>query len=106
MMGIGWQEIIVIFFVLLVFVGPKRLPEFAREFGKFLRKVARAKAEARHMIERELARAGVEVQKTYLEITDTGGFERDKFFQRNDEGDSDEKLSVNKPKGSSGQSAK
>jgi len=27
MFGIGWQELIVIFIVLLIFVGPKKLPE-------------------------------------------------------------------------------
>ena len=82
-MGIGWQEIVVIFFVVLVFVGPKRLPEFAREFGKFLRKIARAKAEARQMIERELARAGLDTAQTYLEITDVG-VEKDESFGKDD----------------------
>ena len=35
-MGIGWQEILLIFLVLLLLFGAKRLPELARGLGKSL----------------------------------------------------------------------
>ena len=37
MFGIGWQQIIVILLVALLFFGAKRLPEIARSLGKSVR---------------------------------------------------------------------
>ena len=72
MFGVGWQELLVIFLVLLIFVGPKKLPEIARSIGKALRDFARAKEEVRRTIEREfsLYSEGEEngMTKSYLEI--------------------------------------
>jgi len=68
MFGIGWQELIVIFLVLLIFVGPKRIPEIARSLGKFLRDFARAKEEVRRTIEKEFSLKD-ENEKGYLEIS-------------------------------------
>lgn len=73
MFGVGWQELLVIFLVLLIFVGPKKLPELARSIGKALRDFARAKEEVRRTIEREFSvYSGGEEEngtgKNYLEI--------------------------------------
>lgn len=54
MFGIGWQEILVIFVVLLIIFGPRKLPELARSIGNALRDLARAKEEVRRTIEDEL----------------------------------------------------
>ncbi|MDP7558709.1 MAG: twin-arginine translocase TatA/TatE family subunit [Candidatus Marinimicrobia bacterium] len=37
LIGIGWQEIVLIFLVLLLLFGAKRLPELARGLGKGIR---------------------------------------------------------------------
>ncbi len=44
-MGIGIQEILLIFFVLLLLFGAKRLPELARSMGKSFREFRKATKE-------------------------------------------------------------
>ena len=45
MFGLGHTEIIVIFFVLLLLFGGKKLPEFARGLGKGIREFKKATSE-------------------------------------------------------------
>ncbi len=45
MLGIGFGELIVILAVVLVVLGPKRIPELARWIGKVSREIRRAQAE-------------------------------------------------------------
>ncbi len=49
------QELLVIFVVALLVVGPKRLPQFARQLGKIVGELKRALMEARVEIDREIA---------------------------------------------------
>lgn len=42
-MGIGWTELIVIFCVILLFFGAKRIPEVARALGKASREFKNAR---------------------------------------------------------------
>lgn len=42
-MGLGWQELIIIFFIVLLVFGAKRLPEIARSMGKATSEFKRAK---------------------------------------------------------------
>lgn len=42
-MGIGWTELIVIFCVILLFFGAKRIPEVARALGKATREFKNAR---------------------------------------------------------------
>jgi Tat protein translocase TatB subunit len=44
MFGIGPQELIIVVFLALVIFGPRRLPQMARELGRFV-------SEARHSID-------------------------------------------------------
>lgn len=53
MLGLSFQEMLVIAFVALVALGPEQLPGAMRRFGKFMREVNRALADARDAIERE-----------------------------------------------------
>lgn len=53
---IGWQEILVILLVLLIIVGPKKLPELARAIGKAIREVSSAKNELEKTIREEILR--------------------------------------------------
>ncbi len=84
MFGIGWQELLVILIVILIFVGPRKLPEVARSLGKALREFARAKEEVRRTIEKEFILQDQEKhgrdheRNTYLQIEYSDTDEDDK----------------------------
>lgn len=42
MLGVGMQEIIIIFIVALIVIGPKKLPELARALGRAMAEFRRA----------------------------------------------------------------
>ncbi len=52
--GFGWQEMIVLLVLVLIFFGPKRLPELAEALGKSLNKFKSATREASEEVKREL----------------------------------------------------
>ncbi len=52
--GLGWPEIVVILVLVLIFFGPKRLPELAEAVGKSLNKFKSATREASNEVKREL----------------------------------------------------
>ena len=52
--GLGWPEIVVILVLVLIFFGPKRLPELAEAVGKSLKKFKSATREASDEVKREL----------------------------------------------------
>ena len=54
MMGIGFAEFFVIGVVALVVFGPDRLPDFARQAGRFVRQVRQMSRQARDDIRSEL----------------------------------------------------
>jgi Sec-independent protein secretion pathway components len=64
MFGVGWQELIVIFIVLLLFVGPKKLPELAKSLSKAIREFARTKEEVKRTLSKQLSID----DDTYLEV--------------------------------------
>ncbi|EQC48488.1 MttA family protein [Bacteriovorax sp. BSW11_IV] len=43
MFGIGMSELLIIFVFALIFIGPKKLPELAKNLGKGLREFQKAK---------------------------------------------------------------
>ncbi len=45
-MSIGWQEILLIFLIVLLFFGARRLPEVARSLGKAINELKKAKNDA------------------------------------------------------------
>lgn len=55
MFDIGLQELIIIFVVALLVVGPKNLPELGSTIGKGLRGLKRSVFEAKTEIQRELS---------------------------------------------------
>ena len=52
--NLGWTELVIIFAFVLLFFGPKRLPEIAEAFGKSIRKFKKATSEAQDEVKREL----------------------------------------------------
>jgi sec-independent protein translocase protein TatB len=53
-MNLGMPEVIFIFLLALVVVGPKRLPELARQLGKVMAEFKRASNEFKNHIETEM----------------------------------------------------
>ncbi len=53
-MNLGLQEIVFILVLALVLVGPRKLPELARQLGKFLAEFKRTSNEFRNQLETEM----------------------------------------------------
>jgi sec-independent protein translocase protein TatB len=67
MNGMSFSETIFLFFLALVIFGPKKLPEIARQVGKYLNEFRRASNEFKAQIEQEIAHLEVEEkQQTIL----------------------------------------
>ncbi|RKX36430.1 MAG: twin-arginine translocase TatA/TatE family subunit [Verrucomicrobia bacterium] len=45
MQGLGWTEVVVVLFLILLLFGAKRLPELARGFGKSIKEFKKATTE-------------------------------------------------------------
>jgi sec-independent protein translocase protein TatB len=62
----SFSETIFLFFLALVIFGPKKLPEIARQAGKWLNEFKRASNEFRSQIEQEIAHLEVDNKQTIL----------------------------------------
>jgi sec-independent protein translocase protein TatB len=60
MNGMSFSETIFLFLLALVIFGPKKLPEIARQVGKYLNEFKRASNEFKAQIEQEIAHLDVE----------------------------------------------
>lgn len=74
--SIGFPEIIMIFLVVLLLFGPKKLPDFAKTFGKTIREFRKTINEAKATIEEEIEKVDVsedikEIDKEIKEIANT-----------------------------------
>jgi Tat protein translocase TatB subunit len=72
MMGIGFQEMLVIIILALVLIGPKKLPEIAKTIGKALAEFRRAVDEVKGTIDEEMFKE----EKDYLK----GGYKETKDY--------------------------
>src|SRR5580692_1166327 len=68
MVRMSFSETIFLFFLALVIFGPKKLPEIARQVGKYLNEFRRASNEFKAQIEQEIAHLEVENKQTELPI--------------------------------------
>jgi sec-independent protein translocase protein TatB len=66
MNGMSFSETIFLFFLALIIFGPKKLPEIARQVGKFMNEFRRASNEFKAQIEQEVAHLEVEKKPTIL----------------------------------------
>ena len=48
---LGWSELLIIFFIILIIFGPRKLPEVAEALGKSIQKFKRASREVRSELE-------------------------------------------------------
>lgn len=48
--GVGWQELIIILFIVLIIFGPRKLPEVADALGRSIQKFKRASREVQDEI--------------------------------------------------------
>jgi sec-independent protein translocase protein TatB len=62
----SFSETIFLFFLALIIFGPKKLPEIARQAGKWLNEFKRASNEFRSQIEQEIAHLEVDTKQTIL----------------------------------------
>ena len=82
MLDIGFQELIIIFVVALLVIGPDKLPEFSRKLGKWVNEIKRSVNEAKAGMEDEIeaqvkmpedtVRPGTEEEKTEENISGAG----------------------------------
>src|SRR3990172_305875 len=68
MFGIGFQEMIIILVVVLIFFGPKRLPDLAKSLGKGLAEFKKASAEVRKGIDEAVRAADLDEPGTRNEL--------------------------------------
>ena len=86
MLGVGLPEFLVIFVVAILVFGPDRLPEFARQAGRFLRQVRTFTQAARDDIRSEL---GPEFADLELSDLDPRKAVRKHILEAMDEDDDD-----------------
>lgn len=82
MLDIGFQELIIIFVVALLVIGPDKLPEFSRKLGKWFNEIKRSVNEAKARMEAEIEdqvklpedaiKSGTEEEKTEGYISEAG----------------------------------
>jgi sec-independent protein translocase protein TatB len=62
----SFSETVFLFFLALIIFGPKKLPEIARQVGKYMNEFQRASNEFKAQIEQEIAHLEVENKQTIL----------------------------------------
>jgi len=55
---LGWSELLIVFVIILIFFGPRRLPELAEAIGKSLQRFKKASRDVKSEIESEAREIG------------------------------------------------
>lgn len=63
MSGIGFWELVILFVIGLLILGPERLPRVATQIGRWVGKARRTANQLRYQIEREVTLADIEEKK-------------------------------------------
>lgn len=64
---VGWPELIIIFFIILIVFGPRKLPEVAEAMGKSIQKFKKAARDAREDVDSSLKDAKKEEQQKRID---------------------------------------
>ncbi len=67
---VGWPELIIIFFIILIVFGPRKLPEVAEAMGKSIQKFKKAARDAREDVDSSLKDAKKEEQQKRIDQTE------------------------------------
>lgn len=68
MFNLGFQELLLIGIIALVFIGPKQLPDLAKNVGKFIRDLKRATNEVTDSFQREVAHLNEERESLHKKV--------------------------------------
>jgi sec-independent protein translocase protein TatB len=63
MFEVGFQELVLLFVIGLLVLGPERLPKVATHLGKWVGRARRTASHLRHQLEREIALAELEERR-------------------------------------------
>jgi Tat protein translocase TatB subunit len=66
MFEVGFDELILLFVIGLLVLGPERLPKVANQLGKWVGRARRTASHLRHQLEREIALAELEERRKTL----------------------------------------
>ncbi|MFN8371180.1 MAG: twin-arginine translocase TatA/TatE family subunit [Bacteriovoracaceae bacterium] len=78
MFGLGFGELLIIFFVILIFLGPSKLPELAKALGKGIREFQKAKEGIAQDIHREVTDSKNEkITAQYKQLVEVEGKAKD-----------------------------
>ena len=68
MFNLGFQELLVIGIIALVFIGPKQLPDLAKNLGKFFRDLKSTTNEITDSFQREVSELNKEREKLHKQV--------------------------------------
>ncbi|WP_461834820.1 Sec-independent protein translocase protein TatB, partial [Desulfothermus sp.] len=68
MFGVGTSELLIIFLVALLVIGPSKLPDIARALGKALAEFRKVSTDVKRQIDLEVQLADLEKRNTYQNI--------------------------------------
>ena len=78
MSGVGFNELIVLFIIGLLILGPERLPRVATQIGRWVGRARRTANQLRYQLEREIALADIEKKSDEMKRWDTAAVARKK----------------------------
>ena len=64
---VGWPELVIIFFIILIVFGPRKLPEVAEAMGKSIQKFKKAARDAREDVDSSLKDAKKEEEQKRID---------------------------------------
>lgn len=77
MFGLGIGELVVIFIIALIFIGPKKLPELARGLGQGLKEFQNASKGFTDKISQEVEASKTEIGKVVIDAESTAAPEKE-----------------------------
>lgn len=92
--SIGFPEVIMIFLVVMLLFGPKKLPGFAKTFGKALKEFRKTINDAKSTIEEEIEKADIgeelkEIKGIKQDIQSIARFDVEEYTKFDDESEKD-----------------